>query len=546
MKLQSLYKNQLINNLKLFNIVLGLSSIGNPSIQEFLEKSLISYQKICKSSENKKKTISTLMELCSDVMVLSEDCSFYNIGLVDFSAYERIDFLLDKVLKFSSVSNVREFFKDDFIETVGYVMAIESNLGNNIKQSSSYIVVRNFLTLCHLGMYRFAYYYAVFIRCQIFISEGLSPRIEYSDLYKSELSLAIQKERSKFSKNLKKKISDSIRDTVNKVPLVNVDSKGDYVGSSLVVGEGKKVNGVSSNSVDSRVNSFVDNYRNADSISDNSKSVSPNNSHNEIKLDLDKIDYSEKVVDSEEELITPKEEVSNDKSVSEESNVNSNVNSSDVNGDTNSKVVNKPRKTSNSSTLNNLRNKFNKSAKNDNVNKGNNKFNEELNKSISSVEKLRSSKVVESKPNKEDVQTNNDDSKVNNRINNYSNVRTNHSNIPSHNVDKDSPRVSRTNKDTSSDTINDSGSKQRSFTKARIRRVANKSTSNKSISSEPSNSTPSSKYYGSDSKLSNTVDNVNIVDNVNTRNKNDDKTKDKDLDKSRSNLSEIGKSSFFS
>lgn len=539
MKLQSLYKNQLINNLKLFNIVLGLSSIGNPSIQEFLEKSLISYQKICKSSENKKKTISTLMELCSDVMVLSEDCSFYNIGLVDFSAYERIDFLLDKVLKFSSVNNVREFFKDDFIETVGYVMAIESNLGNNIKQSSSYIVVRNFLTLCHLGMYRFAYYYAVFIRCQIFISEGLSPRIEYSDLYKSELSLAIQKERSKFSKNLKKKISDSIRDTVNKVPLVNVDSKGDYVGSSLVVGEGKKVNGVSSNSVDNKVNSFVDNYRNADSISDNSKSVIPNNSHNEIKLDLDKIDYSEKVVDSEEELITPKEEVGIDKSVSKESDVNSNVNSSSVNEDTNSKVINKPRKTSNSSTLNNLRNKFNKSAKNDNVNKGNDKFNEELNKSISSVEKLRSSKIVESEPNKEDVQTNNDD-------NNDNNVRTNHSSITSHNVNKDIPRVSPTNKDTSSDTINDSGSKQRSFTKARIRRVANKSAINKSISSEPSNSTPSSKYYGSDSKLSNTVDNVNTVNNVNTRNKNDDKTKDKDLDKSRSNLSEIGKSSFFS
>lgn len=539
MKLQSLYKNQLINNLKLFNIVLGLSSIGNPSIQEFLEKSLISYQKICKSSENKKKTISTLMELCSDVMVLSEDCSFYNICLVDFSAYERIDFLLDKVLKFSSVNNVREFFKDDFIETVGYVMAIESNLGNNIKQSSSYIVIRNFLTLCHLGMYRFAYYYAVFIRCQIFISEGLSPRIEYSDLYKSELSLAIQKERSKFSKNLKKKISDSIRDTVNKVPLVNVDSKGDYVGSSLVVGEGKKVNGVSSNSVDNKVNSFVDNYRNADSISDNSKSVIPNNSHNEIKLDLDKIDYSEKVVDSEEELITPKEEVGIDKSVSKESDVNSNVNSSSVNEDTNSKFINKPRKTSNSSTLNNLRNKFNKSAKNDNVNKGNNKFNEELNKSISSVEKLRSSKIVESKPNKEDVQINNDN-------NNDNNVRTNHSSITSHNVNKDIPRVSPTNKDTSSDTINDSGSKQRSFTKARIRRVDNKSASNKSISSEPSNSTPSSKYYGSDSKLSNTVDNVNTVNNVNTRNKNDDKTKDKDLDKSRSNLSEIGKSSFFS
>ena len=539
MKLQSLYKNQLINNLKLFNIVLGLSSIGNPSIQEFLEKSLISYQKICKSSENKKKTISTLMELCSDVMVLSEDCSFYNIGLVDFSAYERIDFLLDKVLKFSSVNNVRGFFKDDFIETVGYVMAIESNLGNNIKQSSSYIVVRNFLILCHLGMYRFAYYYAVFIRCQIFISEGLSPRIEYSDLYKSELSLAIQKERSKFSKNLKKKISDSIRDTVNKVPLVNVDSKGDYVGSPLVVGEGKKVNGVSSNSVDNKVNSFVDNYRNADSISDYSKAVSPNNSHNEIELNLDEIDYSEKVVDSEEELIITKEEVDVNKSVSKESDVNSNVNSSSVNDDTDSKVVNKPRKTSNSSTLNNLRNKFNKSAKNDNVNKGNNKFNEELNKSISSVEKLRSSKIVESKPNKEDVQTNNDDNKINN-------VRTNHSSIPSHNVDKDSPMVSPNNKDTSSDTINDSGSEQRSFTKARIRRVANKSTSNKSISSEPSKSTPSSKYYGSDSKLSNTVDNVNTVDKVNTRNKNDDKTKDKDLDKSRSNLSEIGKSSFFS
>lgn len=539
MKLQSLYKNQLINNLKLFNIVLGLSSIGNPSIQEFLEKSLISYQKICKSSDNKKKTISTLMELCSDIMVLSEDCSFYNIGLVDFSAYERIDFLLDKVLKFSSVNNVREFFKDDFIETVGYVMAIESNLGNNIKQSSSYIVVRNFLTLCHLGMYRFAYYYAVFIRCQIFISEGLSPRIEYSDLYKSELSLAIQKERSKFSKNLKKKISDSIRDTVNKVPLVNVDSKGDYVGSSLVVGEGKKVNGVSNNSVDNRVNSFVDNYRNADSISDYSKAVSPNNSHNEIELNLDEIDYSEKVADSEEELIIPKEEVGIDKSVSKESDVNSGVNSSAVNEDTNSKVINKPRKTSNSSTLNNLRNRFNKSAKNDNVNKGNNKFNEELNKSISSVEKLRSSKIVESKPNKEDVQTNNDTS-------NDNNVRTNHSSIPSHNVDKDIPKVYPNNKDTSSDTINDSGSKQRSFTKARIRRVANKSTSNKSISIEPNNSTPSSKYYGSDSKLSNTVDNVNTVNNVNTRNKNDDKTKDKDLDKSRSNLSEIGKSSFFS
>lgn len=528
MKLQSLYKNQLINNLKLFNIVLGLSSIGNPSIQEFLEKSLISYQKICKSPENKRKTVSTLMELCSDVMVLSEDCSFYNIGLVDFSAYERIDFLLDKVLKFSSVNNVREFFKDDFIETVGYMMAIESNLGNNIKQSSSYIVVRNFLTLCHLGMYRFAYYYAVFIRCQIFISEGLSPRIEYSDLYKSELSLAIQKERIKFSKNLKKKISDSIIDTVNKVPLVNVESKGDYVGSSLVVGEGKSVNSSSPGSIDSKVNSFVDNYRNSDSKNNDSKVVIPNNTPNGLKLDLDKINYSE-------EVVSPKEGVA----AKEEEEV---VNNRTAYKGTNNGTIHKARKTSSSRTLDNLRSRFNNSDKKNNASGANNSFNEELNKSISSVDKLRLSKREASQGDRGNVNQPN----IKEASQGNSTAKVNRSNKPNHSVDsRVSPNkanhsvgnkhsvtgnTSVTDNANSGNNTGSSPSQQRSFTKARIRRVVNESISNNA----------NNKYNNSSDKSYNSSANVNAYsENVNN-------TKDKDLNKNGSNLSDMSKSSFFS
>lgn len=261
MKLQEVYKNQLINNLKLFNVVLGLSTIGNPSIKEFLEASSVSYKKVCRNRENKKKAISTIMELSSDIMILSEDCSFYNLNLIDLSVYERLDFLLDKVLKFSSADSIKDFFPSDFMETIGYLQAIEMSFGENIKSSISYIVIRNFLVLCNLRLYRFAYYYAVFIRCQIFISEGLSPRIEYSDLYKSELSLAIKNDRKKFSKNLKKKISKNVKDIANKVPLVNIEEKRDpkFIGETISAPMSES--NLSLDSMNEKVNNFVDNYK---------------------------------------------------------------------------------------------------------------------------------------------------------------------------------------------------------------------------------------------------------------------------------------------
>ena len=261
MKLQEVYKNQLINNLKLFNVVLGLSTIGNPSIRDFLEASTVSYKKICRNRDNKKKAVATIMELSSDIMILSEDCSFYNLNLMDLSIYERLDFLLDKVLKFSSADSIQEFFKKDFMETIGYLQAIEMNLGENIKTSTSYIVIRNFLVLCNLRMYRYAYYYAVFIRCQIFISEGLSPRIEYSDLYKSELSLAIQSERKKFSKNIKKKISKNVRDIANKVPLVNLEEKRDDRFKGEVLSAPVSNSNISLDGMNKQVNDFVENYK---------------------------------------------------------------------------------------------------------------------------------------------------------------------------------------------------------------------------------------------------------------------------------------------
>lgn len=262
MKLQEVYKNQLINNLKLFNVVLGLSTIGNPSIKEFLEASTDCYKKICRNKENKKKAVSTLMELCSDIMILSEDCSFYNLNLMDLSVYERLDFLLDKVLKFSSVDSMKDFFPNDFMDLIAYELTLEKNFGENIKTSIGYIVIRNFLVLCNLRMYRYAYYYAVFIRCQIFLSEGLNPRIEYSDLYRSELSLAIQKERGKFGRNLKNKISKSVVGIANKVPMVNIEEKRDSKFKGETVTGPVSVNG--SNSLDSMIataGNFIDNYK---------------------------------------------------------------------------------------------------------------------------------------------------------------------------------------------------------------------------------------------------------------------------------------------
>ena len=261
MKLQEVYKNQLINNLKLFNVVLGLSTIGNPSIKEFLEASTDCYKKICRNKENKRKAVSTIMELCSDIMILSEDCSFYNLNLMDLSIYERLDFLLDRVLKFSSADSMKDFFPNQFMELIGYMKALEMNFGENIKSSTSYIVIRNFLVLCNLRMYRYAYYYATFIRCQIFISEGLSPRIEYSDLYKSELSLAIQKERNKFSKNIKKKITKNVIDIANKVPLVNLEEKRDsrFIGEAVTAPISNSNNSLEG--MNAKVENFVEEYK---------------------------------------------------------------------------------------------------------------------------------------------------------------------------------------------------------------------------------------------------------------------------------------------
>lgn len=274
MKLQEIYKNQLINNLKLFNVVLGLSTIGNPSIKEFLELSKKSYTNICRNKDNKRKAVSTIMELSSDIMVLSEDCSFYNIQLLDLSIYDRIDYLLDKVLKYSSSDKLTEFFNEDFLLTVGYLEIMENHLGDNVKQTLSYIVIRNFLVLCNLRLYRFAYYYAMFIKGQIFLSEGLNPRVEYSDLYKSELSLAIKKERNKFSKNIKKKITKNVKDAVNLVPGVNLDEKKDsnFIGESTVM----PVSGsnMSVDSISNLSNKTVEEYR--DKIYDNSISDKAN------------------------------------------------------------------------------------------------------------------------------------------------------------------------------------------------------------------------------------------------------------------------------
>ena len=236
MKLQEIYRTQIINNLKLFNVVLGLSSIGNPSIEEFLELGKKSYKQICKRKENKTKAINVLMELCSDMMVLSEDCCFYNVPILDFKAYDRPDFLLDLVLKFSSKDRIVEFINKDYKRMIAFLVVVENEVGPNIKDSLSYVVVRNFLLLCELGMFRFAYYYACLIRTQIFISEGLNPRVEYSDLFKNELSLAIKKEQNKYSKAITKKIRSGIVGTLNKVPLVNIDdSKRDkkFIGESI-------------------------------------------------------------------------------------------------------------------------------------------------------------------------------------------------------------------------------------------------------------------------------------------------------------------------
>lgn len=243
MKLQEIYRTQLINNLKLVNVVLGLQNIGNPSIIEFLEESYKSYKNICRNKDDKTKAISVILELSSEIMIISEDCSFYNLSLVDFRSYDRIDFLLDKVLKFTSYDGIRNFIKEDFKLVIGYLTIIERELGDNIKDTLSYTIIRNFLVFCHLGLFRYAYYYAMFIRSQIFISEGLNPRIEYTDLYRSELSLAIKNERKNYSKAIKRKITGGIKDVVNKVPLVNINDKRDdrFIGesSSLAV-DGKR------------------------------------------------------------------------------------------------------------------------------------------------------------------------------------------------------------------------------------------------------------------------------------------------------------------
>lgn len=303
-----IYKKRLLANYNSLLLILGLKSGDNDvPIYDFLVDSRSKFKYYYSDKKSFKNNRIRLESSVAELAKISDSASFTYMGVLDFTPYERIDYLLDLILSYQDVNSVTAYMDDEIKKLIEYMTLLENTNGSVYKNTLSYMTIRNFLMFLVNKHFLHASVYANFIKEQIFLSEGLSPKIKFTDIYKGELGLTIERERARYSnkirKVLKSQVEKIVKNTSSKIPKYknsdeddetfkkpwkdNKDSQKSNFSKRedlnvVRIRNAKTNKGVDYHEFDSKIDKMVDN-RNKSNNGDNSEEVeynSPRYRHN--------------------------------------------------------------------------------------------------------------------------------------------------------------------------------------------------------------------------------------------------------------------------
>lgn len=211
-----IYRERVLSNFNGLCLLLGLRVDNNSSIPlyDFLVESKSRFREYY-SQENLFDATLKVEASVAEIAKIGETCSFSYISLLDFTMYDRIDYLLSLVLAYQDVNCITAYMEIEIKELIEFMTLLEKEKGPNFKNTLSYMAIRNFLMFLVNKKFLHASCYATFIKEQIFLSEGLSPKLEFTDVYKNELALSIRKERARYTNQIRNKLKKSVKSIIN-------------------------------------------------------------------------------------------------------------------------------------------------------------------------------------------------------------------------------------------------------------------------------------------------------------------------------------------
>lgn len=227
-KITEIYKKRLLANYTSLLLILGLKTGSDDiPVYDFLVDSRSKFNYYYSDKKSFKNNRIRLESSVAELAKISDSASFSYMSILDFSSYERIDYLLDLILNYQDVNSVTSYMDDDIKKLIEYLTLLESTNGAIYKNTLSYMTLRNFLMFLVNKHFLHASVYANFIKEQIFLSVGLSPKMKFTDIYKGELGLSIKRERSRYSNKIRRLLKDQVTSIVknSKGPKVSDDKE---------------------------------------------------------------------------------------------------------------------------------------------------------------------------------------------------------------------------------------------------------------------------------------------------------------------------------
>ena len=211
-----IYRERVLSNFNGLCLLLGLRVDGSAdnTLYDFLVDSKSSFRNYYNQDDLIEASLKIEASV-AEISKISESCSFSYVSLLDFTMYERIDYLLNLVLAYQDVNCITAYMDSEAKEFIEYISLLEKDNGPQFKNTLSYMAIRNFLMFLVNKKFLHASCYATFIKEQIFLSENLSPKLKFSDVHKDELSLSIRKERARYSNRIRSKLKKSTKSIIN-------------------------------------------------------------------------------------------------------------------------------------------------------------------------------------------------------------------------------------------------------------------------------------------------------------------------------------------
>lgn len=216
----------LVNELELqlgMNVSVNGGSLKGLPLYDFL----LIMQKSVKTSdgESLKKYAFHISTFCMRLSYFNDRFAFQNRNVLDFSFYDNADVLCSFFLQYQEHIDIKDFKNKELSTFIEYIKIMEQS-NSGLQDVLSYRFIRLFLTLICMGFHVDASVICQFLRNQFWIYEGLNPRTKLSNEERTKLMNKVLRDRAKYSRRFKDKMSASIR-KVNKT----VSDTKDYVNS---------------------------------------------------------------------------------------------------------------------------------------------------------------------------------------------------------------------------------------------------------------------------------------------------------------------------